>query len=76
MGVFLLFRDKRGQFHFLNLSQVVRITVKDDTVCFYGADGFVHDFDRDDVPLEALFNFLKPSVPVGGDSDADRDQNP
>jgi hypothetical protein len=74
--VFLMFRDKRGQFHFLNLSQIVRITVKDNHVYFYGTDGFVHEFDRDDVPLESLFNFLKPAVPVGGDSGADRDQNP
>jgi hypothetical protein len=76
MGVFLLFRDKREQFHFINLDQVVRITVKDNSVYFYGAGGFVHEFDRDDVPLEALFNFLKPFTPVGGDSDAHRDQNP
>jgi len=76
--MFLVFHDKRKRTHIINLSLVVRITfdAKENAVYFYGIDGEVHGFEIDDIPLTAIFRFVRQPVEIfvkEGDNDAYHD---
>jgi len=86
----LVFKDRRGNIHIVNLQQVVRMDInpREGAIYFWAAGGHTFGFALDDIPIAQLLSFvalshgrqfsreeLQDLLKDGGDGRANRDQD-